>query len=265
MWKAFVLTISNLIEKPFSNGIVIDERYKIIAHLGSGSYGHSYLVFDSIRQEKVVLKTLRWHKRLTQNGRNGFFKEILFLKEINSPFFPKLYDSGTVKSTPYFIMEFIQGKNFEQLIFEEGIVFDERESFVLGNELLEIIAFLQEISIVHRDIRIPNIMWDGKQIKVIDLGLAEKVNINQTEKKEKSRHPRKQIDYKSDYYGLGHFLLFLLYSGYTPPENGQEKSWEEELSLSPEAKMVIKKLLQSAPPYDTIEQIQLDLKKMIDS
>lgn len=265
MWKAIVLIISTLIEKPFKNGSVIDERYKIIAHLGSGSYGHSYLVYDSVHQQKIVLKTLRWHKRLTKKGRKSFYQEISLLKELTSPNVPEFYESGTVNRIPYYTMEYIEGKNFEQLIFEEGKVFCERESFLLGIELLEIIESLQQAEIVHRDIRIPNIMWNGNTIKVIDLGLAEKVNNSLTVKKVNSNHPRKQIDYKSDYYGLGHFLLFLLYSGYTPPENGKEKSWEEELHLTQEAKLVIRKLLQSEPPYDTAEQIKQDIKQIIKS
>lgn len=263
MWKAIVLTISNLVEKPFSEGSRVFNRYEIISHLGSGSYGHSYLVFDSVRQMNLVLKTLRWHKRLTKRGREGFRQEILFLSELHSPSFPSLYEYGSVNRIPYFTMEFIEGKTFEQLIFEEGKVFSERESFMLGCELLQIIASLQEANIVHRDIRIPNIMWDGKTIKVIDLGLAEKVPQNQMEKRVIISHPRKQIDYTSDYYGLGHFLLFLLYSGYTPPECGKEKSWEEELSLAPQAKMVIRKLLQSDTPYDNADQIKHDILQII--
>lgn len=263
MWKSIVLIISNIVEKPFQSGTKLLNRYEVVSHLGSGSYGHSYLVFDSVRQQNMVLKTLRWHKRLTKKGRAGFQQEILFLRELNSPCFPTFYDNGTVNRIPYFTMEFIEGKTFEQLIFEEGKVFNEKESFMLGYELLQAIVSLQEANIVHRDIRIPNIMWDGKSIKVIDLGLAEKVLQNQMEIRVMTRHPRKQIDYKSDYYGLGHFLLFLLYSGYIPPEGKKEKSWEEELSLSPQAKMVIRKLLQSAPPYENAEQIKLDIQHII--
>lgn len=263
MWKAIVLTISNLIEKPFPNGSNTLQRYEIINHLGSGSYGHSYFVFDSVRQKTLVLKTLRWHKRLTKKGRDGFQQEIRILKELNSPRLPTIYEYGTVNHIPYFTMDYIEGKTFEQLIFEEGKVFNERESFRLGCELLQIIASLHEANIVHRDIRIPNIMWDGESIKVIDLGLAEKVPNVQMEKRIKTNHPRKQIDFKSDYYGLGHFLLYLLYSSFVPPENGKEKSWEEELSLSPQAKNIIRKLLQSAPPYETVDQIKHDFHQII--
>lgn len=35
------------------------------------------------------------------------------------------------------------------------------------------------------------------------------------------------VSVKSDFYALGHFALFLLYSGFTPSDE-EEKCWEEE-------------------------------------
>jgi serine/threonine protein kinase len=263
MFKRIVLIISSLIEKPLSKGSLIQSRYEIIQLLGSGSYGHSYLVFDNHFKRKAVLKALRWHKRITKNGRNGFNQEIKMLKEINHPSFPCFYESGSYGKIPYFTMEYINGKTFEQLIFEEGKQYGERESFTLSYELLEIIGSIQQEKIVHRDIRIPNIMWDGKNIKVIDVGLAKKVSNNMSERRKVHNHPRKQIDYCSDFYGIGHFLLFLLYSTYTPSKKGREKSWEEELPLSMDAKMIIRKLLQIDTPYESVEGIKHDFRKII--
>ncbi|MDI3410208.1 hypothetical protein QKW52_06430 [Bacillus sonorensis] len=64
---------------------------------------------------------------------------------------------------------------------------------------------------------------------------------------------------KSDFYALGHFTLFLLYSGYTPITK-DEKSWEEELSVSPGLKAVLRKMLQIDPPYESAQDIIADLK-----
>ncbi|MGJ7921682.1 serine/threonine protein kinase [Neobacillus sp. LXY-4] len=265
MLKPIVLMISNIVEKPLHSGEKIVNRYEIIRHLGSGSYGHSYLVLDSNTQSQVVLKALRWHKRITNSGRIGFQKEINMLKEIHHPSFPAYLESGYVGKIPFFTMEYIDGKTFEQLIFNDDKQFGEREAFTLGYELLEIIDSLQQANIVHRDIRIPNIMWDGKTIKVIDLGLARRVSEKESIKYTKISHPRKQIDVKSDFYGLGHFLLFLLYSNFSPSEDGKERSWEEELSISGQGKRVLRKLLQIDPPYEVCDELKLDIQKIISS
>ncbi|WP_318508833.1 serine/threonine protein kinase [Bacillus sp. T3] len=265
MYKSIILIISSLIEKPLANATLIQNRYEVLSHLGSGSYGHSYLVFDHQDNVKVVLKALRWHKRMTKKGRIGFYQEMAIMQQLHYPSFPRFIGHGMYDKVPFFTMEYISGKTFEQLIFEEGRQFDELESFTLGYELVKIFSFLQQNNIVHRDIRIPNIMWDGDQIKVIDLGLAKKVAGGTIENQKSIIHPRKQIDFKSDFYGLGHFLLFLLYSAYSPDVNEKEKSWEEELTLSYDAKSLIRKLLQIDPPYETTQQLKCDFEKILKS
>lgn len=263
--QSLVLIVSTILERPLSKSSMIQNQYKVIRHLGSGSYGHSYLVFDHKNCRTVVLKALRLHKRLTKRGRCEFQREINMLKEIHHTCLPKFLDMGMYKKTPFFTMEYIEGKTFEQLIFEDGKQYDEIETFNLGYELLEVIEYLHQHNIVHRDIRIPNIMWTGRNLKVIDVGLAK--NLSKISTKEKGAdfiHPRKQIDFKSDYYGLGHFLLFLLYSQFTPSKNQKEKSWEEELEITQQGKKVIRKLLQIDPPYQSCEEMKQDFQKLID-
>jgi serine/threonine-protein kinase len=264
MLKPMIRMISNLVEKPWPKGKWIQDRYEIISLLGSGSYGHSYLVYDRLKNTRAVLKALRWHKRITKKGKNSFTEEMDLLKSLNHPSFPAFFESGSFAGIPYFTMEFIDGKTFEQLIFHEGKKYGELESFIIGYKLLEILSDIQQAGIVHRDIRIPNIMWDGNRVRVIDLGLAKRITPADEGRKKGVDHPRKQLDFKSDYYGLGHFLLFLLYSSYIPPADGKEKSWEEELPISRQGKKIIRKLLQIDSPYESCNQVKHDFENMIE-
>src|SRR3954469_8245830 len=120
MLKKCVLFFSNLIEKPFPPNETISERYQIIEHLGMGSYGHSYLVYDQLNQQKKVLKALRLHKRMTRSGRNGFELEKHLLMSIAHSGFPTYFEGGIYKNIPFYTMEYIEGRNFEQIIFYEG-------------------------------------------------------------------------------------------------------------------------------------------------
>lgn len=260
MLREFTLFISNVMEKALTIDEVIADRYKVVEYLGSGSYGHSYLVFDFLSKQNKVLKSLRFHKRITQSGRKGFELEKELLRSINHPGFPKYFEDGTFKNIPYYTMEYINGKNFEQLIFHEGKKITETEAFKFADELLQYIEFLHRHNIIHRDIRIPNVIFDGTRIRLIDLGLGRYI-------KSKGRDPheiedvRKQINYQADFYGLGHFLLFLLYSNFTFEDDMIEKSWEEELDITVEAKKIIRRLLQIESAYDQCSQIRADIKK----
>ncbi|MFK9092981.1 serine/threonine protein kinase [Bacillus salipaludis] len=264
MLKRYILLLSNLMERPFPPEEIVSERYKVREHLGTGSYGHSYLVEDLLNQQKKVLKALRLHKRKTRSGRSSFELEKELLLSIEHPGFPKYFEDGMYKNIPYYTMEFIDGKNFEQLIFSEGKNISEREAFKIAVDLLQYIEYLHTHNIVHRDIRIPNVIFDGTRIRLIDLGLGRHLKQEQIGEAVSGIDLRKQINFQADFYGLGHFLLFLLYSNFSFNINQKEKSWEEELDVSNEAKHIIRRLLQIEPSYDTCSQVRADINKLFE-
>ena len=137
MFKRTVLFFSNLFERPLSSDETIAGKFRIIKHLGMGSYGHSYLVMDLLTQQNKVLKALRIHKRITKSGRKGFELEKELLKSIHHPGFPKYFEEGTYNKIPFYTMEYIAGKNFEQLIFSEGLTISEQGAFKIADELLK--------------------------------------------------------------------------------------------------------------------------------
>jgi serine/threonine protein kinase len=259
MIKRIAYLFSNLFEQLFPNDMLIADRYKVMRHLGAGGYGHSYLVYDLESKQKKVLKALRLHKRLTQSGRIDFEYEKELLNSIDHPGFPRYFEGGTFKNIPFYIMEFIEGMNFEQLIFAEGKKVSEKEAFQIVYELLNPIEYLHNHKIIHRDIRIPNVISDGAKIRLIDLGLGRHLNLKTAVQTTKENNIRKEVNCQADFYGLGHFLLFLLYSNFTFPQHKQEKSWEEELEISNQSKHIIRKLLQIESAYENCAQIRAEI------
>ena len=259
MLKRSVLFLVNLLERPIPSEEVIAGKFKVIKHLGMGSYGHSYLVMDLSTQQMKVLKALRIHKRMTKSGRKGFELEKELLKSINHPGFPHYFEEGADKKIPFYTMEYIEGKNFEQLIFSEGWTITELGAFKIAEELLTLIEYLHSRDIIHRDIRIPNVIFDGSKVRLIDLGLGRYIG---QEIGTKQIDLRKRINFQADFYGLGHFMLFLLYSNFSFEAHKKEKSWEEELDISSTAKHIIRRLLQIQSAYDDCSQIREDIGKL---
>ncbi|MEK3990851.1 serine/threonine protein kinase [Robertmurraya sp. FSL R5-0851] len=252
IFKPIVLAFSSLMDKELAVGEKINERYIIEKFLGMGSYGHSYLVYDSHLEKKVVLKLVRFHKRITKKGIRIHQYEIEILKSLQHSSFPTVFDEGMWGRIPFFTMEFIHGKTFEQLIFTEGQRFTEEESLLYGLKLLERIEYLHQRGIVHRDLRIPNLMLEGEDLKVIDFGLAKWLSHTDNKK----RDLKSEISPQADYFQLGHFLLFLLYSNYETTGSEKERPWDEELSLSTETNQLIKRLLQVEKPFETINELK---------
>jgi serine/threonine protein kinase len=262
MIKRLILWISSLFEKQFAVDELIDGRYQVKEHLGTGSYGNSYLVMDLKWKKLKVLKALRLHKRKTKAGLRGFELEKELLISMKHPGFPRYYEDGVNNKIPFYTMEYIHGKNFEQLIFSDGWKISEVEAFTIAQELLEQIQYLHSRNIIHRDIRIPNVLLEGSVIRLIDLGLARP--LHHKDRRSRGSEVRKEINYQADFYGLGHFLLFLLYSNFSFPDKMQEKSWEEELDISNQAKQILKRLLQLEPAYDHCQQVKTDITNLIE-
>lgn len=257
MLKRMTLFAAHIVEKRFQRNEIVSQRYQIIDHLGVGGYGNTYLVFDQVTHQKKVLKALRIHKRLTKSGKLGFEFEKKLLQSISNPRFPAYFEDGIYNHIPFFTMEYIEGKNFEQLIFQDNCKYSEEEAFAIGYDLLEHINYLHDRQLIHRDIRIPNVIMNESGIHLIDLGLASKWGHGHGE-----RNLRKQAAPQADFYGLGHFLLFLLYSNFTFPKTKKESSWEEELELSYDAKHILNRLLQIEDCYETCAQVKSDIKKL---
>lgn len=230
--------------------ITAETNYDFIEEIGVGAYGVAYLLEDSATHEKYVLKRMKTKHRHKKKIRHKFEQEIKILKETDLPNVPALISHGDIRDTPFYIMDYVEGKTFEQAIFREGQTFSVEQSLKITKELLEIIMEFHKKGIVHRDLRIPNILFKENRLNIIDFGLAaykkNEVPI------EEITNPKRTENHISDLYFIGHFLLFLLYSDYTPSKK-KEQGWQEELLLPPEVINYIERLLLIRSPFSSAE------------
>jgi serine/threonine-protein kinase len=268
--KQFVKRIlAWILDRPYKPGTLIHNRYQVIKVLGMGSYGIAYLVNDNNQPGlQFVLKQVKPSKR---NGEGTRFLqyETRIMKELNHPQIPKLQDQFVFHNHQFIVMDYVNGDNFEDLIFKNGNKFNEIESFSILRELLEIIRYIHSKKLIHRDIRIPNVMISGGKLFLIDFGLARYLNDTdlleiESSKRSEMKRLRREISYQSDFYSLGHFMLFLLYSTYEPTQK-QERSWEEELTLTFDARRIIRRLLQIDEPYEHVEDLIFEVDQYLNA
>ena len=205
---------SIVLDRPFKQGAFIADRYEIIRVLGMGSYGISYLAKDCRQNKECVVKQMKPSRRNLEKVHRSFEYEMKILSYLNHPQIPSFGDSFTYNGQQFFTMEYIAGRTFEDLIFNDGAVYDEICSFEILRNVLEIVAYFHGKKIIHRDLRIPNIMVKDEVIYIIDFGLARFIDIrNSDTSSEMARYEfekklMREIHYKSDFYALGHFVLF---------------------------------------------------------
>lgn len=229
--------------------------------LGYGSYGRTYLIEDCSSASLFVLKCLRPKHRHHQKTIHKFQQEIHILQQLSLPYVPTIHSAGTISDSPFFIMDYVNGQTFEELIFQNGAKFTIAQSLAITKQLLEQIVQLHNYGIVHRDLRIPNILLVGQQLHIIDFGLAttyqKQIDISTIE------NPKRAENHISDLYFVGHFLLFLLYSDYKPSKK-KEKAWQQELKLPIEVQDFLEHLLWIQEPFASALEALLSMPPSID-
>ncbi|WP_078543920.1 serine/threonine protein kinase [Litchfieldia alkalitelluris] len=257
--------LTKIFEIPFKSGTIVDSHYKITRFIGKGSYGLVYKATELKTNQFVVIKQLRQRKR--KKNSKLLAREVENLKSLDHPFIPKLLNYFKWEERYFLVMEFKPGENFEELVLFQGKKYSEIECLQILLKVLKVVKYLhEECGIIHRDLRLPNIIYDHGQIYLIDFGLALSYTESTDDLSEvpKSHHKRsfREISLTSDFYALGHFLLFLLYSNYEIVSK-KESSWEDELDLHPSIHKMIRKLLKLDEGYVEVDEIINDVKDVI--
>lgn len=215
--------------------------YKILRLLGQGRYG---ACFEAMAPDgsSVVLK--RFHNRMRRRNQKKNHFEPVILSVLDHDSVPSLLGVINAGKDYFFILEKMPGVSIETMLFKEHYIFSQSEFYRIGNQLIDIIAYLHDKNIVHRDIRAANVLWDHQKVSLIDFGLARF--------QEKNKYPP-----ETDFSYLGDFLLYLLYSSFQG-STSKSRPWYEELSLSALQKCFLKRLLGIDPPYQDMIQIKED-------
>ena len=223
--------------------------YTIIKIIGEGRYGIAYLC-EKNTNKKYVIKQLK--KDMIEKSKKKLFYEEEIMKSLDNEKFPKFIEKFDYDNTRYYVIEFVEGKDFYELLYFDEYEFTRNEIYDISEKILNIIINLQEKNIVHRDIRISNvIMNEKKDLVLIDFGLARYID---------DEKYRKEIDY----WYMADFLLHLYYSSYDEGMELEEKPWYEELDLNNEELIFMKRLMGIEKSYENTDEIMtylINIKK----
>lgn len=255
--------ISRWLDRPHRSGAILAGRYEVVEELGMGSYGIAYKGRDLDTGRLVVVKQARRTKG--EDSRRLLQREADLLARLRHPQIPASYGMFTEQGQPHLVMEYIEGETVEDRIFKRGVTYTEQAAFQLLRDVLMVVCHLHALGVVHRDLRIPNILWRDGTVFIIDFGLACRIGeaTDQRNDDPPEKRLRREPHPRSDVYALGHVALFLLYSSYEPTGE-DEKSWEEELDLSPKARLILRRMLQLEAPYETAGQLMSDIDRLLD-
>jgi len=222
---SLLLNRINLFSDEFAPGTLFKNKYKIKSLLGKGGDSTVYHAINTETSPEidVALKILRLRKD-ADNFTQQFERETSELSRLDHPNIVKLLDHGNHEGTFYVATEFIEGNNLGDIIKDSPLT--EASAVSLGLQVAEVLKYMNEFGIIHRDIKPDNILISTLgEVKVVDFGLAREEHQQTVSiKGEMSGTPQylapeyidgKILTNKADIYSLG-ITLFYMTSGILP-------------------------------------------------
>ena len=264
-------------------GQMLDGRYKVVETLGSGGFGQTFVAEDIKKfNEKCVVKVLKPAASDIQTlelARRLFATEAKTLHELGKHNqIPELFASFEEHEDFYLIQEYIDGHPISQELII-GVQLPQGDVIQLLHDIFEPLSFVHQQSVIHRDIKPPNLMRrssDGK-IVLIDFGSVKQIQNQVTEPDGQTRMtvaigtygymPTEQgsgePELSSDIYAVGMIALQAL-TGYMPHQlpkgSDREICWRERVSVTPEFAEVLDKMIR----YDCRQRYQSAAKVLED-
>ena len=150
-------------------GKIFFKKYKCIKKLGEGSFGRIYEAIYNNQHYALKFENLKRNSNLLES-------EASIMNYLKGPNIPYVKSFGTSGHYNVLIMQ-LMGKSLEDLINEKK-TFSIKTVCILGYQMINILEYIHNKHIVHRDIKPDNFVMGldslSKNVYLLDFGLAKK-------------------------------------------------------------------------------------------
>ncbi|WP_016951752.1 bifunctional serine/threonine-protein kinase/formylglycine-generating enzyme family protein [Anabaena sp. PCC 7108] len=269
--------------------MLLGGRYEMIEVLGTGGFGVTYKATDTQKPSKpiCVVKELLPQHHFNVRVANFFDKEARILEVLGTHSqIPHLLAYFEENQKFYIVQEFIQGRCLDKEILR-GKQLSEGYVTKLLQDVLEVLAFVHQQGVIHRDIKPPNLIrrqQDGK-VCLIDFGIVKEMATQMLNSHGNlqssivagtygympSEQARGKTVFQSDIYAVGITAIQAL-TGLHPqnieenPETG-ELEWKQAVQVSNNLTEVLTKMVRRhySLRYSNAQTALADLKKLTSS
>jgi tetratricopeptide (TPR) repeat protein len=150
-------------------GTVLDSRYRVLRHLGSGGMASVLLCRDERLDRLVAVKRL--HADQPEDIGQRFVREAKLGASLNHPNLVSVFDTATDDEGVLIVMEYVEGEALSRAL-RRGPLAPERVAR-MASELGQALDHAHRHGVVHRDVKPGNVLLrDDGVTKLVDLGIA---------------------------------------------------------------------------------------------
>ena len=287
LWSSGEASLESIQRKDKKDANLLAGHYKINRVLSSGGFGVTFLAQDTHRPgspQCVVkqLKPARRDEKFLEIARRLFDTEAQILEKLGiHPQIPRLLAHFEERKEFYLVQEFVDGHPLtDELPVDKKL--PEAQVVQLLKDVLEVLGFIHEHGVIHRDIKPGNIMrrdHDG-QVVLIDFGAVKQIQPQERTDQEnltvaigtRGYAPPEQYaghpTISSDIYALGMIGIQAL-TGIPPyrlelsPETG-DVSWHHLANVREEVAQIIDQMVRYNFParYQSAPAVLEDLRRI---
>lgn len=244
--------------------------YGIESLIGSGGMGAVYKARQLRLNRDVAIKVLPAELAEDAEFVQRFEREAQTLAGLNHPGIVAIHDSGkTASGHLYFVMEFVNGTNLQQLIQRGGL--SPAQTLEITIQVCEALHYAHQHGVIHRDIKPANVLVTTEgRAKLADFGLARPLGampegtLTSPSRVVGSPHymaPEQwqgKADCRSDIYALG-ITLYEMLTRMRPTLNYEPPS--KRVPVDARLDHVVDKALQPKPEerYQAVADMRQDM------
>lgn len=237
-------------------------NYQYLKLIGKGAFSEVYLAADKSQELRAIKQIPK--KNLIQNLKlkELIRQEVQILKACNSPNITKFYDFIETSNNIYIILEYCKDGDLKQFIKKYSPL-EEKKAIEIFKQILNGFKGLHNVGAMHRDFKPENVLVDGENYKICDLGFGKIADLAKTTlgtllyMAPEVINDQGKYDSKIDIWSLGAVFYEILFK--EPLFNGKNEanvvnqicnekiSFPKEIKISDQCKDLIKKMLKKDP------------------
>jgi len=173
-------------------GTTLGGRYYVRRLCGEGAMGRVYEGHHIDIGRRVALKVLHASFHTSADLVERFRREARAASKIGHANIVDVTDSGTTPDGAfYFVMEYLDGTNLEELIDQNGPLAVER-ALLITAQIARALEAAHAAEVIHRDLKPANIMLINRKgeddfVKVLDFGISKDLDLSETDRRALTR------------------------------------------------------------------------------
>jgi WD40 repeat protein len=158
--------------------LLLNDRYRSLDPIGGGSFGRTFKARDEYKPSKPNCVIKQFHGKGFDDAAKAkelFHREAELQEKLGKhPQIPELLALCPQDNYLYLVQEFIDGRNLNQKLKEEG-TFSEDKIWQLLEDLLPVLQFVHANQVIHRDVKPENIIRHStdERLFLVDFGIAK--------------------------------------------------------------------------------------------